>query len=153
MEQWHNVCVALECVEERRPAGMCVCVSSFHPSVWTFDELLLNPPYRYCNTLHTALKLFKYWYCWGELFASSSQISFNISAYREVSKFQFEHNSTVQHVWLLICSSTSVFLDIDECSSSSCHVNARCINALGSFQCQCQPGFFGDGFYCSQQDG
>uniref|UniRef100_A0A8C4HX39 Nidogen 2a (osteonidogen) n=1 Tax=Dicentrarchus labrax TaxID=13489 RepID=A0A8C4HX39_DICLA len=43
------------------------------------------------------------------------------------------------------------FLDIDECSTSPCHISARCINGLGSFQCQCQPGFYGDGFYCSQQ--
>uniref|UniRef100_A0A669DSZ2 Nidogen 2 n=1 Tax=Oreochromis niloticus TaxID=8128 RepID=A0A669DSZ2_ORENI len=42
--------------------------------------------------------------------------------------------------------------DIDECSSSPCHINARCINGLGSFQCQCQLGFFGNGFYCSQQE-
>uniref|UniRef100_A0A8D3BLS7 Nidogen-2 n=1 Tax=Scophthalmus maximus TaxID=52904 RepID=A0A8D3BLS7_SCOMX len=41
---------------------------------------------------------------------------------------------------------------VDECSSSPCHVNARCINRLGSFQCQCQPGFDGDGFYCSEQE-
>uniref|UniRef100_A0A669C1B0 Nidogen 2 n=1 Tax=Oreochromis niloticus TaxID=8128 RepID=A0A669C1B0_ORENI len=41
---------------------------------------------------------------------------------------------------------------IDECSSSPCHINARCINGLGSFQCQCQLGFFGNGFYCSQQE-
>uniref|UniRef100_A0A7N5ZV80 Nidogen 2a (osteonidogen) n=1 Tax=Anabas testudineus TaxID=64144 RepID=A0A7N5ZV80_ANATE len=43
-------------------------------------------------------------------------------------------------------------VDIDECSSSPCHVNARCVNGLGSFHCQCLPGFYGDGFYCSQQD-
>uniref|UniRef100_A0A7N9AKH4 Nidogen 2a (osteonidogen) n=1 Tax=Mastacembelus armatus TaxID=205130 RepID=A0A7N9AKH4_9TELE len=42
---------------------------------------------------------------------------------------------------------------IDECSSSPCHVNARCINGMGSFQCQCQPGFYGDGFHCTQQEG
>uniref|UniRef100_A0A8C4HXW9 Nidogen 2a (osteonidogen) n=1 Tax=Dicentrarchus labrax TaxID=13489 RepID=A0A8C4HXW9_DICLA len=42
---------------------------------------------------------------------------------------------------------------IDECSTSPCHISARCINGLGSFQCQCQPGFYGDGFYCSQQQG
>uniref|UniRef100_A0A671UBP2 Nidogen 2 n=1 Tax=Sparus aurata TaxID=8175 RepID=A0A671UBP2_SPAAU len=41
---------------------------------------------------------------------------------------------------------------VDECSSSPCHVDARCINGLGSFQCQCQAGFYGDGFYCSQQE-
>uniref|UniRef100_A0A665TPW8 Nidogen 2a (osteonidogen) n=1 Tax=Echeneis naucrates TaxID=173247 RepID=A0A665TPW8_ECHNA len=40
--------------------------------------------------------------------------------------------------------------DVDECSSSPCHVSAQCTNSLGSFQCQCQPGFYGDGFSCSQ---
>uniref|UniRef100_A0A7N8YPF2 Nidogen 2a (osteonidogen) n=1 Tax=Mastacembelus armatus TaxID=205130 RepID=A0A7N8YPF2_9TELE len=69
----HNLCVALECVEERGPAGVCVCVC--------------------------------------------------------------------------------VCVYIDECSSSPCHVNARCINGMGSFQCQCQPGFYGDGFHCTQQEG
>ncbi|KAM4710680.1 nidogen-2 isoform 2-T2 [Anableps anableps] len=41
--------------------------------------------------------------------------------------------------------------DIDECSSSPCHISARCINEQGSFQCQCLPGFYGDGFHCSPQ--
>ncbi|XP_070814042.1 LOW QUALITY PROTEIN: nidogen-2 [Chaetodon trifascialis] len=44
-------------------------------------------------------------------------------------------------------------VDIDECSSSPCHVSARCINGLGSFECRCLPGLYGDGFYCSQQEG
>nr|XP_029136402.1 nidogen-2 isoform X2 [Labrus bergylta] len=44
-------------------------------------------------------------------------------------------------------------VDMDECSSSPCHTDARCINGLGSFQCQCRLGFYGDGFYCSQQEG
>uniref|UniRef100_A0A3Q2WCC1 Nidogen 2a (osteonidogen) n=1 Tax=Haplochromis burtoni TaxID=8153 RepID=A0A3Q2WCC1_HAPBU len=59
-------------------------------------------------------------------------------------------------LWFLTPFSPSVFFffsDIDECSSSPCHINARCINGLGSFQCQCQLGFFGNGFYCSQQEG
>uniref|UniRef100_A0AAX7V2J9 Nidogen 2a (osteonidogen) n=1 Tax=Astatotilapia calliptera TaxID=8154 RepID=A0AAX7V2J9_ASTCA len=58
-------------------------------------------------------------------------------------------------LWFLTPFSPSVFFffsDIDECSSSPCHINARCINGLGSFQCQCQLGFFGNGFYCSQQE-
>uniref|UniRef100_A0A8D0AXU5 Nidogen 2 n=1 Tax=Sander lucioperca TaxID=283035 RepID=A0A8D0AXU5_SANLU len=49
-------------------------------------------------------------------------------------------------------SAPSFFLDIDECSSTPCHISARCINGLGSFLCQCQPGFYGDGFYCSQTE-
>uniref|UniRef100_A0A087XDF4 Nidogen 2 n=1 Tax=Poecilia formosa TaxID=48698 RepID=A0A087XDF4_POEFO len=44
-----------------------------------------------------------------------------------------------------------IFSDIDECSSSPCHISARCVNAQGSFQCQCLPGFHGDGFLCSPQ--
>uniref|UniRef100_A0A665TTP7 Nidogen 2a (osteonidogen) n=1 Tax=Echeneis naucrates TaxID=173247 RepID=A0A665TTP7_ECHNA len=43
--------------------------------------------------------------------------------------------------------------DVDECSSSPCHVSAQCTNSLGSFQCQCQPGFYGDGFSCSHPEG
>uniref|UniRef100_A0A7N6B2D2 Nidogen 2a (osteonidogen) n=1 Tax=Anabas testudineus TaxID=64144 RepID=A0A7N6B2D2_ANATE len=50
------------------------------------------------------------------------------------------------------CQCVCVCVYIDECSSSPCHVNARCVNGLGSFHCQCLPGFYGDGFYCSQQD-
>uniref|UniRef100_A0A671U7F2 Nidogen 2 n=1 Tax=Sparus aurata TaxID=8175 RepID=A0A671U7F2_SPAAU len=54
------------------------------------------------------------------------------------------------HLWLLhFFPGPSIFSDVDECSSSPCHVDARCINGLGSFQCQCQAGFYGDGFYCS----
>uniref|UniRef100_A0A7N8WQE3 Nidogen 2a (osteonidogen) n=1 Tax=Mastacembelus armatus TaxID=205130 RepID=A0A7N8WQE3_9TELE len=45
------------------------------------------------------------------------------------------------------CSPACCTINIDECSSSPCHVNARCINGMGSFQCQCQPGFYGDGFH------
>uniref|UniRef100_A0AAQ6A9T9 Nidogen 2a (osteonidogen) n=1 Tax=Amphiprion ocellaris TaxID=80972 RepID=A0AAQ6A9T9_AMPOC len=60
----------------------------------------------------------------------------------DVSKLQCKH----VYVYASVCS------DVDECSSSPCHVNARCINELGSFQCQCQTGFYGDGFSCSQQE-
>nr|XP_043905348.1 nidogen-2 isoform X2 [Solea senegalensis] len=44
-------------------------------------------------------------------------------------------------------------VDIDECSSSPCHANARCINGLGSFECRCELDFYGDGFFCTTQDG
>jgi len=40
--------------------------------------------------------------------------------------------------------------DINECSNGSaeCHLNARCHNEDGGFQCECRGGFVGDGFDC-----
>ena len=38
------------------------------------------------------------------------------------------------------------FPDIDECSlNATCAANAICINILGSFKCQCEEGYSGDG--------
>lgn len=42
--------------------------------------------------------------------------------------------------------------DIDECQPGRCHQNAVCINTQGSFLCQCQPGYSGNGIYCSSGD-
>ena len=44
----------------------------------------------------------------------------------------------------------NVFLDIDECASDTdnCHANAVCTNRIGSFTCQCQSGYTGDGVIC-----
>ena len=44
-----------------------------------------------------------------------------------------------------------IFVDIDECLSSSCHVSADCANNEGSFLCECKNGFSGDGFNCSSK--
>lgn len=43
-------------------------------------------------------------------------------------------------------------IDIDECSLAKhdCSVNARCTNTAGSFQCNCNPGFIGNGRVCSR---
>lgn len=44
-----------------------------------------------------------------------------------------------------------LFVDVDECHSSSvspCHPDAKCVNLMGSFKCECQPGYCGDGFNC-----
>ena len=38
--------------------------------------------------------------------------------------------------------------DHNECKDLPCHVNASCINTLGSFYCVCNDGYFGDGFEC-----
>lgn len=40
--------------------------------------------------------------------------------------------------------------DIDECiiKSDNCHDNATCNDTIGSFTCECQAGFSGNGTYC-----
>ena len=42
------------------------------------------------------------------------------------------------------------FTDANECEQGKnlCHVNALCTNTLGSYVCQCKPGFSGDGRTC-----
>jgi hypothetical protein len=42
-----------------------------------------------------------------------------------------------------------LFLDIDECSTNPCGLNAACADKEGSFDCQCNAGFSGDGFSCT----
>ena len=43
------------------------------------------------------------------------------------------------------------FIDIDECAQMihDCHSNATCTNTPGDFDCDCVPGFTGDGKNCS----
>lgn len=47
----------------------------------------------------------------------------------------------------------SFFSDVDECfnGNNSCHTNASCFNLIGSYDCDCLPGFMGDGFNCSSK--
>lgn len=43
--------------------------------------------------------------------------------------------------------------DRNECINSTCDINANCTNTIGSFDCRCNEGYRGDGFYCdSKQD-
>ena len=39
--------------------------------------------------------------------------------------------------------------DIDECSSWPCHTDATCNNTAGSYSCDCNPGYTGNGFTCT----
>ena len=44
------------------------------------------------------------------------------------------------------------YLDINECNSeenNNCHENATCTNTNGSFTCQCQNGYAGNGITCN----
>jgi hypothetical protein len=43
-------------------------------------------------------------------------------------------------------------IDIDECEEGGCHANASCANSLGSFSCDCNAGFTGDGENCGGID-
>ena len=44
-------------------------------------------------------------------------------------------------------------IDIDECATgiANCHFFATCTNTQGSFSCQCEEGYFGDGFSCNNE--
>ena len=45
---------------------------------------------------------------------------------------------------------TLFFIDQDECSTEfgNCAVNAKCINTEGSFYCECNNGYVGNGSTC-----
>ena len=44
---------------------------------------------------------------------------------------------------------TGSCVDIDECSTlNNCHVKARCRNTKGSYQCNCDQGYYGNGKVC-----
>ena len=45
----------------------------------------------------------------------------------------------------------SCVADIDECAigdKGGCHKDARCVNEVGSFRCECKPGYEGNGKTC-----
>ena len=44
-----------------------------------------------------------------------------------------------------------MFLDVIECSSNPCHPNATCTDNEGSFVCECNVGYSGNGFNCSSK--
>ena len=42
------------------------------------------------------------------------------------------------------------YLDLDECSEGldNCGIHARCINVVGSYLCECENGYIGNGTSC-----
>ncbi|XP_028408891.1 uncharacterized protein LOC114531487 [Dendronephthya gigantea] len=53
-----------------------------------------------------------------------------------------------------IRSKNSLKLDIDECflKMDNCDKNSRCINTVGGFSCECNPGYTGSGINCTDID-
>ena len=47
----------------------------------------------------------------------------------------------IKKVYVFLC----LAIDIDECEEDRCHARAICVNNPGSFVCNCNPGFIGDG--------
>ena len=45
------------------------------------------------------------------------------------------------------------FPDVDECELEihNCHVNAECIDTVGSYECVCNQGYSGDGINCTSR--
>lgn len=43
--------------------------------------------------------------------------------------------------YFIYCTNNNA--DIDECAITSCGLNAKCTNTIGSFQCSCAPGYVG----------
>ena len=41
------------------------------------------------------------------------------------------------------------FLDIDDCISNLCHINAVCKDVITLYTCECKKGFTGDGTTCT----
>ena len=59
------------------------------------------------------------------------------------------------HGLLLLLRFCFFIIDVNECtaSSSMCHENAFCNNTLGSYNCSCKPGYYGDGKTCKGKIG
>ena len=66
-----------------------------------------------------------------------------------VSKFSIDICKTFHSSYTYL--SLLISLDIYECLSLPCHVNASCTDTQGSFACQCNTGYSGTGFNCSSK--
>ena len=60
------------------------------------------------------------------------------------------NEATYIRKWFLLIN--YILIDINECSNvedNNCHKNAICTNTNGSFICQCQNGYTGNGTTCT----
>jgi len=59
---------------------------------------------------------------------------------------------TLLILWITCtCEISTLHIDIDECEldMDNCHVNATCVDVIGSFVCTCNNGFDGNGVDCT----
>ena len=54
----------------------------------------------------------------------------------------------IRSVWLMMILVVTHTSDINECLSNPCHPNATCKNTNGTFTCECDAEYEGDGFTC-----
>lgn len=53
---------------------------------------------------------------------------------------------SIQNVWVSVwymCVGAQCTEDVDECKKSPCQNGAHCVNTVGSYRCECQPGYTG----------
>ena len=56
----------------------------------------------------------------------------------------------ILHFLLPIFNIIILFIDINECASDNdCDENANCFDSIGSYNCSCNPGYWGNGFNCT----
>lgn len=70
------------------------------------------------------------------------------SAMAGISALMNADQITKTRVWIKFPS----LIDLNECYTSdanNCSVNADCVNKPGTFECNCKPGYTGDGVVCN----
>ena len=62
-----------------------------------------------------------------------------------------KQNSELTHLYPILKCRFSP--DIDECAlgKDDCDANAGCVNTEGSYECNCNPGYFRDGLLCKSK--
>ena len=76
----------------------------------------------------------------GATVVGASQDSLEMDTTVQVSTY-----FTIHQLYLILLATA----DIDECLNVTCGQNAMCDNTVGSYSCQCDPGFVGDGYKCT----
>lgn len=75
----------------------------------------------------------------------------SVESYHENFKVSLVIGSVLVEVNLKLNYISFCAIDIDECSNNTdnCDVNAFCNNTMGSHNCTCNPGYTGNGTWCT----